>query len=40
MISEKNGEKNNLRGHFKELPDGLLNRIWSVYIYIYIYISH
>ena len=30
MISEKNGKKMNLREHFLELLDGLLNRIWSV----------
>ena len=29
----KNGKKNNLRRHFWELSDELLNRIWSVHRY-------
>ena len=33
MISEKNGEKENLSGHFWELLDKLLKRIWSGYRY-------
>ena len=39
MVSEKNGKKKNLRGHFWELLYELQNRIWDyIYIYIYIYI--
>ena len=33
MISEKNGKKKNLMGHFWEISDELLKRIRSVYIY-------
>ena len=33
MISEKNGEKKNLRVHFWEPSNELLYRIWSVYWY-------
>ena len=33
MILEKNSIKKNLRKHFLELLDELLNRIWSEYWY-------
>ena len=31
MISEKNGQKKNLKGYFQEILDDLLNRIWFEY---------
>ena len=33
MISERNGQKKHLRGHFGELSEESLNRIWSVHRY-------